>query len=106
MDSLNLQSLNFSAAVEADNTIFALCMVVVEETPTRWLKRPRTPSQGAFIIIIIMELTFKETIKASIADAFADVYTANQDGGLTDAQADNLYLCLKELNSYLEGKDC
>lgn len=41
-------------------------------------------------------------LKASIADAFATVYKAGQDGVLADRQVENLNLCLCALNEYLE----
>ena len=42
------------------------------------------------------------SLKASIADAFADVYRAENDQTLTLGQAENLRVCLKTLNEFLE----
>lgn len=42
------------------------------------------------------------SLKASVADAFSDVYAAECDNKLTEGQSDNLKVCLKALNEFLE----
>lgn len=51
-----------------------------------------------------MKMNEKEwySLKASVADAFANVYAAECDCNLTEGQAENLKLCLKVLNEYLD----
>ena len=42
------------------------------------------------------------SLKASVADAFSDVYSAECDNKLTEGQAENLKICLSTLNMFLE----
>lgn len=42
------------------------------------------------------------SLKASIADAFADLYKAECNGTLPDGQVENLKICVNALNDYLE----
>lgn len=61
---LSLQSLNLIAVTpkRLKQTKIALCMVVVVETPTRLLLRPRTPKRRAFIYLNLIDMT--ETMQA------------------------------------------
>lgn len=56
---LSLQSLNLIAVTpkRLKQTKIALCMVVVVETPTRLLLRPRTPKRRAFIYLNLIDMT-------------------------------------------------
>ncbi|SFO58483.1 hypothetical protein [Prevotella sp. tf2-5] len=42
------------------------------------------------------------SLKASVADAFSDVYAAECASKLTEGQAENLKICLSTLNMFLE----
>lgn len=42
------------------------------------------------------------SLKASVADAFSDVYAAECDCKLNEGQAENLKVCLSSLNMFLE----
>lgn len=53
-------------------TIFALCMVVEAETPTRLPKQPRTPKQGAFFLNVSqMEKTNNAATAAATQNAIS-----------------------------------
>lgn len=52
-----------------------------------------------------MKLLSKEewlSLKASVADAFADLYKAECNGTLPEGQVENLKICVNALNDYLE----
>lgn len=52
-----------------------------------------------------MKLLSKEewlSLKASVADAFADLYKAECNGTLPEGQVENLQICVNALNDYLE----
>lgn len=52
-----------------------------------------------------MKLLSKEewqALKASVADAFADLYKAECAGTQPEGQIENLKLCVNTLNDYLE----
>ena len=42
------------------------------------------------------------TLKASVADAFADLYKAECNGTLPEGQVENLQICVCALNDFLE----
>ena len=42
------------------------------------------------------------SLKASVADAFADLYKAECNGTLPEGQVENLQICINALNDYLE----
>lgn len=42
------------------------------------------------------------TLKASVADAFADLYKAECSGTLPEGQIENLQICVCALNDFLE----
>ena len=42
------------------------------------------------------------SLKASVADAFADLYKAESNGTLPEGQVENLKICLNALNDFLE----
>lgn len=74
-----MQSLKQQAAAKRlKENIFALCMVVVVETPTRRLVEPRTPKQGAFFIP--NSTSMKQTNKAT------QVASENEKNELTNEQ--------------------
>lgn len=55
-----MQSLNELATAKAvEERYFALCTVVVAETPTRQLIQPRTPKQGAFLFLNELDMNYK-----------------------------------------------
>lgn len=43
------------------------------------------------------------TLKASVADAFADLYKAECNGTLPEGQIENLQICVNALNDFLES---
>lgn len=53
-----------AASAEAEKNVYALCMVVAAETPTRLLIRPRTPKRRA-ILFLKLSVMVKPKVTAS-----------------------------------------